>query len=85
MSVEPTAVEPVTHPLRANTNLHLRPFAKQMAEQCPGLWARFIRACERERVTEGGLSPEEFINRCTTTARGLNDELDNELVAERSN
>jgi hypothetical protein len=56
-----------------------------MAERSPELWARFIRACERERVTEAGLSPEEFIDRCTTAVRGLNDELDLELAAERSN
>lgn len=80
-----TSVEPTTLPLLANSDLHLRPFAQRMAEQCPELWARFIRACERERVTEVGLSAEEFLDRCTTAVRTLNDDLDLELAAERSN
>ncbi|MET0646408.1 MAG: hypothetical protein ABW208_07280 [Pyrinomonadaceae bacterium] len=80
MSVEPTEL-----PLLGNSDLHLRPFAQRTAKQFPELWARFIHACERERVTEVGLSPEEFLDRCTTAVRTLNNELENELTAERSN
>lgn len=78
-----TSVEP--RPLLGNTNLHLRPFAQRMAKRCPELWSRFIRACERERVTERGLSADEFLDRCTTAVRTLNDELEYELAIERSN
>lgn len=79
------SVEPIALPLLGNTNLPLRPFAQRMAEQCPELWAKFVRACERERATEEGISQAEFIHRCTVAASTVNASLDGELVAERSN
>ncbi len=62
---------PNTRPFLGNTNLHLRPFAWQMAEECPDLWERFISACERERVAEAHITPAEFISRCTRATRAL--------------
>jgi hypothetical protein len=51
-----------------NTNLAMRPFARQIAEQRPDLWEKFVAACERERAADTD-DPEEFIRRCTVAAR----------------
>lgn len=55
--------------LLADADLELRPFALRMARECPELWARFIRACRRERAAEAGITPSEFVSRCTRAAR----------------
>lgn len=66
MPAEQNASQPA---LLADSDLELRPFARRMAEECPDLWARFLRACRRERAAEEGITPAEFVSRCTQAAR----------------
>ena len=58
-------------PLLGDGDYRLRPFARRMAKEHPALWAKFIRACEREKVTESNITPSEFIARCTRAASSL--------------
>lgn len=52
----------------ANSSLSLRPFAQRMSREHPELWEKFLRACQRERIDESGLTPAEFIRRATSAA-----------------